>query len=545
MSKVFGIDLGTTYSCIYYIDEYGKPTVVTNDDNRPITPSVVYFESADNVPVGDAAKAKLDTDPQFVCSAVKRQMGNRDWFFEAYGIQYDAETISSMILRKLTQDASVKLGEEVKKVVITCPAYFGMSERKATENAGVIAGLDVLSIVNEPTAAAISYGLDLGKPETVLVYDLGGGTFDVTIIQVDPGKAIHVVATDGDHNLGGKNWDEAIRGYVVSEFATRTGKSEDSLYDDMELMGDLELRVEKAKKELSSSGKTAIKISFGGCQEKIEVTRELFNSLTSGLLENTIALTNSMRKEADKKGITSYDKILLVGGSTNMLQVRERLLTEFPNINIELFDPDEAVAKGAAIYAQKIDDYNIIEDEDKDKEGGGDEKIEPVGLGDKPQRHKLSGGTKPAEQLIITNVLSNSYGIVSLVKENGKEVERISNILIRQASIPCKLTEEFCTNYANQESVFIQVYESKTTDRITTIESAAPVVNGHLELPPNLPEGSLIEVTMDFSEDGLLQIQAYEPTSKKDIHLEAKIENALTQEQIEENKKKTAGIRIK
>lgn len=201
MSKIFGIDLGTTYSCIAFVDEYGNPTVVTNEDNEPVTPSVVYFEEENSMPVaGKVAKESLATEPAKVCSTVKRQMGNEDWFFDVNGKQYRAEQISAFILEKLAKDASEKLGEDVKDVVITCPAYFGIKERTATENAGRIAGLNVLSIINEPTAAALSYGLDANTAETVLVYDLGGGTFDVTIIKVVPGESISVVATGGDRS---------------------------------------------------------------------------------------------------------------------------------------------------------------------------------------------------------------------------------------------------------------------------------------------------------------------------------------------------------
>jgi len=537
MSKVFGIDLGTTYSCIYFIDEYGQPAVITNHDNKPVTPSVVYFESADNVVVGDNAKAKLETDPDFVCRAVKRKIGNRDWYFEAYGIQYDAETISSLILKKLTQDASVKLGEEVKDVVITCPAYFDMAKRKATENAGIQAGLNVLSIVNEPTAAAISYGLDLNKPETVLVYDLGGGTFDVTIIQVDPGKSIRVVASDGDHNLGGKNWDETIINYVVNEFAKRTGKNEDDLFEDHDAMGELELKVENAKKELSDSEKCTVKVTYGGVQEKIVIARDLFNSLTSGWLENTIALTKSMLEVANRKNVTSYDKILLVGGSTKMPQVIERLQVEFPNTEIIHFDQDEAVAKGAAKYAQRIQDYNIIEDPVEE-----DSTI-TADPGVKPSRPKITGAK---ELEILTNVMSNSYGIVTTVEENGNEVEKISNILFRQDDIPANVTQTFGTYCDNQKSVHIQVYESKLTDKYIEIEKAIPIVEGVMEpLPPNLPEESDIIITMMFGEDGMLKIVGHEPISGLKKELDVKIADALTQEQIEENKKKIASIKIK
>ena len=353
--KVFGIDLGTTYSCISFVDEFGKPVVVPNQDSSPVTPSVVAFEEGGNVSVGQTAKETLNTDPANVCSAIKRQMGKRDYTFTAFGQDYSPEAISAMILSKLAKDAGEVLGEEVKDVVITCPAYFGMDEREATKQAGIIAGLNVLAIINEPTAAVISYGLSLDIPQSVMVYDLGGGTFDVTIIQVANGE-IRVVATGGDHQLGGKDWDDAIREFVIGKYAEMTGESSDSIYDDMEVMGDLELRAETAKKQLTQKNSAVIRLNG----QKIEITKEEFDQLTTHLLEMTIELMRQTIDVAAAKGVTTIDRILFVGGSTFMPQVRERLRIEFPNIPFECCDPNQVVAKGAAIYG-----YNLAKERNK------------------------------------------------------------------------------------------------------------------------------------------------------------------------------------
>ena len=302
MSKIFGIDLGTTYSCIAYVDEYGKPVTVPNLDNSPVTPSVVFFESADSVSVGEVAKQALQSDPDLVCSTIKRQMGNPDFVFNANGIDYKPETISSLILKKLASDASEKLGEEVKDVVITCPAYFGLDEREATKKAGEIAGLNVLSIINEPTAAAISYGLKVDEPQTVMVYDLGGGTFDVTIIKVAEG-VIEVVATGGDHKLGGKDWDNEIQKLAIDQYVQQTGGSPDDIYDDTMILGDLELRSEQAKKQLSTREKTTFRLNGA----KVEISVEQFENNTAGLLQTSIDKTHDTMKEAAAKGITKYD----------------------------------------------------------------------------------------------------------------------------------------------------------------------------------------------------------------------------------------------
>jgi len=214
MEKVFGIDLGTTYSCIAQVDEYGKPVVLANFENERTTPSVVFFEDDGSKIVGLEAKNMLKTDPQKVVSFIKRNMGDPNFLFIHNEIQYKPEEISSFILKKLVKDASEKVGFEIKDVVITCPAYFGINEKEATKIAGEIAGLNVKSIINEPTAAALTYGIDHVQDQTVLVYDLGGGTFDITMIQVKP-EAIDVVVTGGDHNLGGKLWDDALMSYFA------------------------------------------------------------------------------------------------------------------------------------------------------------------------------------------------------------------------------------------------------------------------------------------------------------------------------------------
>ena len=216
---VFGIDLGTTYSAIAYIDETGRPSILKNVEGYQTTPSVVFFESESNIVVGDAAKQSAPAEPGRVVSFIKRDITNKDYKFVADGKEYDPVVISSFILKKLAKDAELELGKPVEDVVITCPAYFGTDEREATRLAGQIAGLNVLRILNEPTAAAFSYGLKLieGGKRTILVYDLGGGTFDITIIKVD-GKSIEVVVTGGDSTLGGKDWDAAIMQHLMEKW---------------------------------------------------------------------------------------------------------------------------------------------------------------------------------------------------------------------------------------------------------------------------------------------------------------------------------------
>ena len=218
LTKVFGIDLGTTYSCIAFVNEHGKPEVIPNFDNNRTTPSVVFFDE-DNIIVGEEAKNNIKVYSDQVVSFIKRNMGNSDFIFEYDGNTYKPEEISSYILKKLVKDAEQNLGFEISDVIITCPAYFGINERESTRKAGEIAGLNVRAIINEPTAAALAYGMDKAENKVVLVYDLGGGTFDITMIEIKPDSEINVIVTGGDHDLGGKDWDDKITNYLVQEFA--------------------------------------------------------------------------------------------------------------------------------------------------------------------------------------------------------------------------------------------------------------------------------------------------------------------------------------
>ena len=507
MAKIFGIDLGTTYSCISYVDEYGRPVVVTNQESSPVTPSVVAFEEGGNVSVGQAAKGKLETDPSNVCSAIKRQMGRRDYTFTAFGQDYSPEAISSMILSKLAKDAGEILGEEVKDVVITCPAYFGMDEREATKQAGILAGLNVLDIINEPTAAAFSYGLSLETPQTVMVYDLGGGTFDVTIIRVANGE-IRVVATGGDPQLGGKDWDDAIREFVIGKYAEMTGESTDTIYDDMEVMGDLELKAESAKKQLTLTNSAAIRLKG----KKIEFTKEEFDQQTQALLESSIAMMHEAMDAAAAKGVTAFDKVLLVGGSTRMTQIKARLKTEFPSTPIEFCDPDQSVSKGAALYGITL-------------------------------KQPLSIGGGQAKKPILINVISHSVAIKLIVDDNG--TEKIVNQIYKQTELPHTKPLQVGTVVENQTSVYMEFFENNSDDEYVPEDMCKPLIQGELgPLPDHLPKGAPIELLFNITEQGLLTIDAKDLTGGATKHLEVQLQNVLSKEELEAEKKKVSGLRI-
>ena len=535
MGKIFGIDLGTTYSCISYVDEFGKPVVVPNQESSPVTPSVVAFEEGGNVSVGQAAKETLNTDPANVCSAIKRQMGKRDFTFTAFGQDYTPEAISALILKKLAKDAGETLGEEVKDVVITCPAYFGMDEREATKQAGIIAGLNVLAIINEPTAAAISYGLNVEDTQTVMVYDLGGGTFDVTIIKVSNGE-IRVVATGGDHQLGGKNWDDAIREFVINKYAEMTGESTDSIYDDIEVMGDLELKAETAKKQLTQKNTAVIRVNG----QKVEITKEEFDQRTKELLESSIAKMHETMDAAAAKGVTAFDKVLLVGGSTFMPQVKERLAMEFSSTPIEFCDPNQAVAKGAAIYGINVAAFPVSEDEGDETApkpvGGEVDKNNPIF-----NRYGIGGGNpKPID---IINVISQCVAIKLVVDDSGHQ--EIVNQIYKNTELPHTKTLQVGTVMDNQTSVYMEFFENGSDEEFVPEELCKPLIQDELgPLPGNLAKGAPIELIFNITREGLLTIDAKDLTGGATKHLEIQLQNVLSKEEVEKEKQKVGGLKL-
>ncbi|MBQ9467334.1 MAG: Hsp70 family protein [Muribaculaceae bacterium] len=539
MAKIFGIDLGTTFSCIAYVDEYGKPVVIPNRENSPVTPSVVFFETADNVSVGEIAKQALQSDPDLVCTTIKRQMGNQDYTFYANDKEYKPETVSALILGKLAKDAAEKLGEPVENVVITCPAYFGLDEREATRKAGEIAGLNVLSIINEPTAAAISYGLDVTTPQTVMVYDLGGGTFDVTIIKVSNG-VIEVVATGGDHHLGGKDWDQAIRDYFVDQYCAENGTTRDDVTANFELMADLEVKCEQAKVQLSERESTKLKAEGF----RVELSREQFESLTRNLLENTIQKTNETMAEAQRKGVDKYDKILLVGGSTRMPQVMKILQETYPQIPIEFCDPDAAVAKGAAIFGVNMAAYP----EAREAAGEAAPVVDAATQQAAEEITKTWGiGSGQQGPMVIRNVISKSIAL-ELVDDDGQD--KLFNQIFKNTAIPHTHTLRAGTIVDNQTQVHLAIFENDyaagaVPGDIVPRDDAKLLTDGDMgPLPSGLPKGTLIEIDLKIDDQGLLAIDARHPESGVTKHLEVLLQNVMSEEQLNEAKEQVKGISI-
>lgn len=549
MEQVFGIDLGTTYSCIAQVDEYGKPVVLANFENERTTPSVVFFEDDGSVIVGNEAKNMLKTDPQKVVSFIKRNMGDPNFLFINNETQYKPEEISSFILKKLVKDASEKVGFEIKDVVITCPAYFGINEREATKIAGEIAGLNVKSIINEPTAAALTYGIDQVQDQTVLVYDLGGGTFDITMIQVKP-QAIDVVVTGGDHNLGGKNWDNALMGYFADKFKEETG-IEDDIFSNPETSGDLQINAESAKKTLSQRDKTKVNVLYGTDRVTVEVTKEKFNEITQDLAERTIMLTKQMLEDASKKGFTTFDKILLVGGSTRMPQIKEILEQNFPNTSIESFDPDESVAKGAAIYGQQLALNGELIKRLSEKLGVSEEDIKLDKVSEKELKEAeqdvadktgLTLGAVKKARTKIGNVVSKSFGILAFVNDSE---QKVVNMILKQTTVPAEISQTFATHEANQENVEISVFENELSDNNVEISMSKEIGTGLIDgIPSNLPAGSPIQVTFKINEEGRLDIHAMEMTGKKELNLTVETTSVISGQELEEAKERSKAIKL-
>ncbi len=546
-SPVFGIDLGTTYSCIAYVDENNRPTIAPNAGGERTTPSVVQF-AEEEIVVGMEAKNSSALYPDATISLIKREMGKNTYRFEHEGKTYTPEEISSFILRKLVKDAEQDTGHKITDVVITCPAYFGSPERDATAQAGKIAGLNVLSIINEPTAAAISYGINEQSDQTVLVYDLGGGTFDVTIIKIENGNIV-VICTDGDHYLGGRNWDETLLGYFATEWGRQNNSNEDPL-ESLETLNDWSLEAEKAKKALTGRSKTEFNLNHDGQKARISLTRELFDELTENLLNRTIELTQQAIAEANKRNVTQFDKILLVGGSTRMLQVANRLEKEL-GLKPEFSDPDESVAKGAAIYGFRLRLGQAIITKVAEELG---KKTDDIDINDIPSdvmkqvEEEIASDwnlpptvVKEATQQKITNVSSRSFGVIA--QKNNQE--RVFNLIIRNDPLPAKITRTFGTAVDNQTGVEITIVDNLSSDEEYELPPVSRELGkAELEIPPGLKKGTPIEITYELNEQGRLQMSARELTGGKEIRVEIETEAGASEAEMQEAEARSKSLSI-
>jgi molecular chaperone DnaK len=509
---VLGIDLGTTYSCVAHLDENGRATVLPNQESDLTTPSVVFFEATGSVTVGKFAKNELKNEPGRVVDLIKRHMGEEGYTVDIDGEEQYPQAISALILKQVVEDALGVLGVDVPAagpladVVITVPAYFGAAERQATRDAGEMARLNVVNIINEPTAAAIAYGLVTpGEDRTVLVYDLGGGTFDVTIINVSQND-IRVVATGGDHRLGGADWDARLADLISEKFQEQHPGSDPRT--DLDAAGSVELLAEEAKKALTRRDTYSSTIVAHGERAKIEISRKELEECTADLLGRTLDFTRDVLGQARNKGVDRIHELLLVGGMSHSPAVKQRLVEEFPDLpKPQLADPDQIVAKGAALFAAS----SVAETDGSVSSMGG-----------LPGRAALPR---------IVDVTSKGYGIAVVRDRRKPEDGEIVSWLIRpNDEIPASPRGTFHTVEDGQVTVQIAVYESRTDVLSEELTDNLELVKGDLVgLPPNQPAGQPLEVSFNLDADGILRITAV-ASNGKDLRLEAKISGLVPEE---------------
>ena len=509
MGKIIGIDLGTTNSCVAVM-EGGKPVVITNAEGSRTTPSVVAFLKSGERVVGDAAKRQAVTNADKTISSIKRHMGS-DYKVEIDDKKYSPEEISAMTLQKLKADAEAYLGEKVTEAVITVPAYFTDSQRQATKNAGKIAGLDVKRIINEPTAAALSYGLDNEKEQKIMVYDLGGGTFDVSIIEIGEG-VIEVLATAGNNKLGGDDFDDAITKYMLEEFQKKEGVD---LSGDKMAMQRLKEAAEKAKKELSSQTVTNINLPFitatadGPKHFDMDLTRAKFDELTDELVEKT---RGPVQQALDDAGLTAseIDKVLLVGGSTRIIAVKDAVKTITGKDPFQGINPDECVAIGACIQGGKL---------------AGD-----AGAGD----------------ILLLDVTPLTLSIETM---GGIA----THLIERNTTIPTHKSQIFSTAQDNQDAVDINIVQgerefakdNKSLGRFR-LDGIAPARRG-------VPQ---IEVSFDIDANGIVNVSAKDLGTGREQHITITSGTSLSDDDIEramkeakeyeeQDKKRKEGVEVR
>ena len=487
MGKIIGIDLGTTNSCVAVM-EGGQPTVIVNSEGTRTTPSVVAFTKKGERLVGEPAKRQAVTNPERTVSSIKREMGS-GYKVKIDKKNYSPQEISAFILMKLKKDAEDYLGQRVTEAVITVPAYFSDAQRQATKDAGRIAGLKVERIINEPTAAALAYGLDNGEAQKILVYDLGGGTFDVSVIEIGD-KVIEVLATSGDNHLGGDDFDKRLSDYIVSEFKRTEGID---LGKDKVALQRITEEAEKAKKELSSAQTVNINLPFitttkaGPVHLDMNITRAKFNELTSDLVERT---TGPVITALNDAGITKgeLNKVLLVGGSTRIPAVQDKVkqLTGLePSKNM---NPDECVALGASI------------------QGG-----------------KLAGDSGNASELLLLDVTPLTLSI--------ETVGGIATHLIeKNSTIPCRKSQVFSTAMSGQTNVEIKVLQGERQFARDNKLLGTFRLNGIRRAPAGVPQ---IEVTFDIDANGIVNVSAKDKATNKEQAIRIQASGGLSDADIE------------
>lgn len=494
--RAIGIDLGTTYSVVAIVDEFGRPQTLLNAEGEKLTPSAVLFEN-EEVIVGREALKAISLHSDAVAMMAKRDFGERTFHRVIHGRMFPPEAIQAFVLNKLRMDAQQQVGH-FSKVVITVPAYFDESRRKATQDSGYMAGFEVLDIINEPTAAALAFGYQQGmldldgkpsEPKRVLVYDLGGGTFDVTVMEL-AGNDFRALSTDGDVHLGGRDWDQRIVDQCAEEFRRKHGMD---VRRDESVTGKLWRECEEAKRTLTARKTAVIPLEYKGKSLKIELTREQFEEWTRDLLDRTAFTTREALRAANLEW-KDLDRILLVGGSTRMPAVAEMLKQLSGHDPDRSISPDEAVAHGAALHAEQL--------------------------------LRKSQGEAPRFQ--VRNVNSHSLGVVGT--ESKSRENRNVTIIPKNSPLPAEATRVFKTQRPGQQSLVLQVVEGESPEPDECSQVGRCVCR---DLPADLPAHSPVEVKFRYEENGRLTINVTVSNGRNVLKHEMARDNTLTQDQLD------------
>jgi len=503
-----GIDLGTTFSTIALLDDEGNPVPIENEDDDVETPSMIVLADTGHVVVGPSRMRAALESPENVVDRVKRHMGDVQYKRTFDGKEITPEFLSALILKKLRQDAEKRIGK-IANVVITVPYYFNDARRKATQDSGNIAGLNVIDIINEPTAATLTYAWQRGelgatgtafeKPRQVLVYDLGGGTFDVTLVRYTP-THFRVLATDGDVHLGGIDWNDRLVDYVAEEFKSRHKMDPRESPETLQILrNDCDL----AKIALTEGEQATITVRHGGKGLSVPVTRKQFEEMTGDLLQRSLDTVDLVLEQA-KTPIEAIDAIVLVGGSTLMPAVPRRL-EEMTGVKpYQGLSPHTSVAQGAAIHAAILDAQH---------RGDKSPFAESV-------RKHLAG-------IKQENVNSHGLGVAAKNPATGKVINHV--MIPRNTPLPVEVSRTFKTNADNQQRVNVQVIEGDAPD------PAACTLIGNCrisDLPPGLPKGSPVEVIYAFDESGRVIVRAQDKTGGREAHIEIERRGGLSDDQI-------------
>ena len=505
--------MGTTNSCIATIDPISKlPIVIKNAEELSTTPSVVFYDNLGTPIVGGDAKRSMKQDPSRAVAFIKREISNPNYRRTIDGQEISPVSISAMILKKLVSDANLSRKfqkmSEIRDVVITVPAYFGAPEHELTKQAGEVAGLNVLALINEPTAAALCYGKRRLIDKTFMIYDLGGGTFDVSIMRMQNGD-LETLSTDGNHYLGGLDWDIELVNYVLSRYC----KTEDRYEDIKDKFdgGAMILAAENCKKLLSNNDQAQMRFRYNQKLYEPMISRSKFEEITLQLLDKTInVVKNAISISIDKNA--KIDEIILVGGSSYMPMVRKRLNKEYPGIPIclEQFEPDLAVAKGAAIHA-----YNLAN---------------PC--------NNTTGSVK-----IKKDLASRSYGVLVLTWDTDEE--KIQNLILRTDSMECSKSDTTCTREEGQKNVRIQIYENNSIDRfvdLSVTNGVKKIAEQVIEWGYPVPKHTVINYKIKRNSDAIVHIDV--ECQNKTIKFEIKPDQVLSDDEIKRLKKEIGGMQF-